>query len=477
MALVTPTCVPIIMCGGMGARLWPLSRDLLPKPFVTLPDGGTMMGELLTSLPELGCTKVVMVTSIAHVGACQAALAASGTELEVTVVAEPAGRGTAPALATALRILANEVGADTVFALLPADHHIDDRPKFNAALQIAVSQAQADKIAVLGIKPTRPSVQFGYIKAALSSDQPWAPVKRFIEKPPLDQARKMLASGDYYWNAGVFVATVRTMTAQLALHAPTVHATAHQLDLLQETAGVWTVAATDYANYPNISIDHAVAEHTDCAVVVPVTDAGWSDLGSWDDFMGLMSADDQGNRISGPAALAAAQGVGVLAAAGRTVAIAGCKDIVVVDTPDAVLVAGKDSNEAVRAVHGQLAERKERCVASPSWEERPWGRYRQLGAEAGWQVKRIEVDPGKRLSLQSHRQRAEHWTVVTGVMQVTVDERTFELSPAASCFIPVGAKHRMANMGTKPAVLIEVQCGDYLGEDDIIRYEDDFGRS
>lgn len=466
----------VALCGGAGARLWPLSRAQLAKPFVTLPGGGTLLGELLESLPALGTDAALLVTSAAQAARCRAAAAARAKPRPpASLVVEPAARGTAPAVATAARLLRARHGGDVCLLLLPADHHIADRAAFGAALRRAAAVARAERrIVLLGVEPDRPATGYGYLRLGAARDG-WHELAGFKEKPGQAEAERLLAAGGHLWNAGVFVATAAVLEEQLAAHAPAVAAAAAALGP-PPPQGDWEPAAAAYEAYPAISFDHAVAERSARLAAVPAA-CGWSDLGTWDDWLATLPADAKGNRSAGEVALADAEGVGALSAGGRLVAVAGVRDVVVVDAPDAVLVTGRGAAAAVREVHGGLAARAHPAVDSPAREERPWGRYRLLGRGPGWQAKSIEVEPGRRLSLQSHAHRSERWTVVRGRIAATVGAEVADLGPGDSCFIPQGAKHRMANPGTELAELVEVQFGAILAEDDIVRYEDDFARS
>lgn len=471
-----PPLVAIVLCGGSGARLWPLSRARKSKPFVTMPGGGTTMGELLGSLPGIGCDEVVFVTSEKQLD--DVAAAAAGLSLPHRTVCEPSARNTAPALAAAMALVSGRHGKEAAFAMLPADHHIPRRDAFNDGIRKGVAAARAaGRIVVLGIEPTSPATGFGYIRAGERDGDALA-VDAFVEKPPVEKAREMIGAGGHFWNAGVFISTVATMEGEFDRHEPSLAKASRALDPGEvPEGGVWRIEPEDYEPFPSVSIDVAVAERTEVAAVVPVADSGWSDLGDWADFLALVEPDGDGNRVVGDAALAGTSGSGVYSQTGRKVVLAGCEGTIVVDMPDALLVTTPGSEGRVREAHAAIAEAGGQGLEFPSVERRPWGNYRQLGAGPGWQVKRIEVDPGKRLSLQSHRHRSETWTVVSGVMRVTVDGKEDDLRPDESRHIPQGAKHRMANPGDVPAVVIEVQSGDYLGEDDIERYEDDFGRS
>ncbi len=464
------------MCGGAGARLWPLSRAHLAKPFVRLPEGGSLINDLLQSLPAVKPDEVLLVTSADHVAHCQAAAAKVPDLPRFSLAIEPCGRNTAAVVATACRMLRARHGDDVCLLILPADHHIPDRKTFNEALLHAAELARADKrIIALGVKPVRPATGYGYLHAGAEREG-WLEVQSYKEKPPLAEAERMLAAGDYLWNAGVFVATAGTLAAEFEAHAPEIAAAAAALEPAPPPTGNWRPEEKGYAAYPALSFDRAVAERSDCMGTVPV-DCGWSDLGTWDDWLRLLKPDAQGNRSSGyEIVLEDTKDVSVLSTGGRLVAVAGCQDVIVIDTSDAILVTGRDRQDAVRAVQHGLVERQHSTSEHPPAEERPWGRYRLLGHGPGWQAKSIEVEPGQRLSLQSHEHRAERWTVVRGRIQAIIGDKTVELTQGETCFIPQGEKHRMINPGEELAELVEVRFGSYLAENDIIRYEDDYAR-
>ena len=465
--------IPVVLCGGSGSRLWPLSRNHKSKAFIELPSGGTMFGNLLDSLPQLGCAEAVIVVSKEQ---CPAALSeAAGTGLDCTFIIEPMSKNTAPALSAAMRAIAGKHGNDVVFAMLPSDLHVANRDIFNARIKKAAEGA-AGRVVVLGIDPTYPATGFGYIKAGKGNGA-IIEVERFIEKPPVSEAKKMLAEGSHYWNTGIFISTVATMAEEFKSCCPELHKAYESLEISKTgSEGVLAIEPKFYEAFPAISIDYAVAEKSDRVFAVVGENPGWSDLGTWADYMSQVPADENGNRVEGDAVLAKTKNSVVHATSGRKVVLAGCDGITVADTPDALLVSSGEASAILREVHAALADSNERCVEFPSFEKRPWGNYRQLGVGPGWQAKRIEVAPKRRLSLQSHKHRHEHWIVVEGIMRITIDGRVSDMKANESCFIPQGAKHRMENPGDSPAVLIEVQCGGYLGEDDIVRYEDDFGR-
>lgn len=467
-----PALVPVILCGGPGSRLWPLSRQLVPKPFIELPQGGSLLGALLNELPFTAPAEVVYVAAKDHIAACLAAHAQARISCPPAVVAEPAARNTAPAVAMAARYVAVRHGPAAVLAVLPADHWIADRKVFNAALVQAAEIAHTGKLVVLGVEPRSPATGYGYIEAKPGAAAALE-VARFIEKPAAEVAQQLLAAGNHYWNAGIFVGTAAAFTQEFEQHAPA----------LAAAAAAWEPAATEvqelpeqqYAQLEAVAIDVAIAEKSSRLAMVPLANSGWSDVGTWEEFRQLLPAADDTNRVAGEAQLVDSHNVSVIANGERLVAVVDCEDINVVDTPDVLLVSKIESSAGMRKLQQQLGD--DSRLIYPSVEQRPWGRYIQLGTGAGWKAKRIEVNPGCRVSLQSHKQRAENWVIVIGEMTVTIDNESKKLTAGESCFIPQGARHRMANETNAPAVLVEVQSGSYLGEDDIVRYADDFGRS
>ena len=472
----SPSFVPVILCGGTGSRLWPYSRTLLPKPFLQLPDGSTMLSTVLDSLRDRNCPQAVIVAATSHVSLCATAVAQAKLACPISIIAEPHSNGTAAAAAAAAAHVRQTQGAQAVLAVMPADRYVGDAGKFAAALEAAVSVAD-DQLVLMGIEPTLPSTRFGYVFVAQAAGVAYK-VSNFVEKPSQGKAQSYIAAGGCYWNAGIFIMRCATYLDALQRHCPRLATRVAKLPDHKHAAGqTWHVPDEFGANLGSLSIDVEVAEKADNLLLLPASDTGWMDLGDWDDFARLLEPDAAGNRLSGNTAITQTRNVNVLAQAGRLVAVAGCDNLNVIDTPDAVLVSAQQDDAAVRKLYKQLQDRRERSVTSPAAEQRPWGNYRQLGSGPGWQVKHIEVNPYSRLSLQSHRQRSEQWTVAEGTVVVTVDAEIRELSAGQSCHIPLGARHRMENPAAVPAVVIEVQSGAYLGEDDIERYEDDFGRS
>ncbi len=468
--------IPAVMCGGSGSRLWPLSRAQLPKPFVELPSGGSLLQETFAGLAGSGAKHVVAICEAEHVASVRTAYQRSGLDVALALIAEPCARNTGPAAAVAARFVAARHGRDAVVALLPADHAIADRKGFVQAVRVAAAAARTGRLAVLGIYPAHPSTGYGYIRAGKPAEGGWSELEAFIEKPDLQRAQQMIESGSHYWNAGVFAACAGMLAEQFAKHAPEIAGVAGQLEVPAGNAD-WHPDAEAYAKFPSISIDYAIAEKTAEAAVVPDVDVGWSDVGSWSSYAKLLPAQADGNRSTGEAKFAESRNCATYSTTGRLVAVAGLEDTVVVDTADALLVAKAGSDGAVRRIYDQLARAADLRALSPTVEKRPWGSYSVLASGPGFKIKRITVDAGQRLSLQSHKHRSEHWTTSSGVMTVTIGVRTFDQARDSSCHIPQGAKHRMANRTSEPAEIIELQLGDYLGEDDIERYEDDYERA
>ena len=467
--------IPVVMCGGSGSRLWPLSRAQLPKPFVELPSGGTLLQQTFAGLAGLAPKQVIAICAAEHLANVRAIFRISGLAADLNAIAEPLARNTGPAAAVAARFAGERFGADAVLALLPADHVVENRPEFCRALARAAAAAGRDRLAVLGIKPDRQSDQYGYIKAGKDQGDGWCEVASFIEKPDAQSAQRMIDAGGHYWNAGVFVAKAGVLSREFAAHAPEIARAAAGLDVSE--TGDWFPDSGRYADFPDISIDYAVAEKTDRAALVPDVDAGWSDVGSWHSFAQLIPAAADGNRATGRAQFVSCADCASFSTTDRLIALVGLEKAVVVDTADALLVLGPQAASEAGDIYRKLVAADDLCALSPPCEQRPWGRYWVLAAGPGFKLKRVEVEPGARLSLQSHEQRSEHWTVVSGTMTVTVGEKVFDLAVDDSCHVPRQARHRMANRTDRPAVVIELQLGDYLGEDDIRRYEDDYQRA
>lgn len=460
----------VILAGGSGSRLWPLSRQHLPKQFLAL-DGKTSL--LQTTINRLAPTiqgkDVLIVTQESH-----AKGEAYHTLLPYQSLYEPVGRNTAPAIALAAAYL-TAGGDDPVMVILPADHIIKDEVLFRERLNTAIAAAENGGLITFGIRPTRPDTGFGYIKTAREMRSGVYPVERFTEKPDLATAERFLAEGDYYWNSGMFVWKASVILEEIRRHVPEVHRVTR--DILAEAArGDFQQAAmTHFAAMPAISIDYGVLEKSDKVVLIPC-DIGWNDVGSWQAVHEISEKDGDGNAIQGNV-IALGCKDSLIRSEKRLVAAIGVEGMCIVETPDALLVASKDQTQRVREVVEVLQARGATEHVSHTRVNRPWGNYTVLeeGRE-GFKIKRIEVAPGGRLSLQSHGRRSEHWVVVSGTATVTRGEEVITVHRNQSTYIPMGVKHRLENRGAEPLRIVEVQVGEYLGEDDIQRYDDQYGR-
>ena len=462
---------PVLLSGGAGTRLWPLSREAYPKQFLPLAGADTMLQATWSRVAPIAGFPPIVVAGEDHRFLVAEQLRQVGAPTPA-IVLEPVGRNTAPAIAAAA-LQATAGGDDPVLLVLPSDHVVRDVEAFRAAVDAALPAAEAGALVTFGIVPSAPETGFGYIQAEAGDGV--RKVLRFVEKPDAATAQGYLAEGGYYWNSGMFLFRASRFLEELAAFRP---------DILEGVRAALREARRDgdfirldrdaFAATPADSIDYAVMEKTDAAMVLPV-DIGWNDVGSWSALWDVAERDAQGNAQIGD--VIAVDSRNSYAHARRLVALVGVDDLVVVETDDAVLVARKDRVQQVKDVVARLKSEQRSQAALHREVHRPWGSYDSVDMGERFQVKRIKVKPGAALSLQSHRHRAEHWIVVSGTARVTRDHDVFELHANQSAYIPIGAKHRLENPGTEVLELIEVQSGDYLGEDDIVRYEDVYGRS
>ncbi len=468
--------VPVVIAGGVGSRLWPMSRAQLPKQFIDFPgqQGSLFQATLkrLEGLSDLQCPVVVCNKDHRFLVAEQ--LRQLG-KAENTIMLEPFGRNTAPAVALAAMQVAAQ-NPEAVLLILPSDHLIDDKQVFHAAVKKAYELARSGALATFGIVPDVPETGYGYIERGAAADIEGAfLVSSFQEKPDAATARKYLDAGSYLWNSGMFLFAAANYLAELEQYAPQMFAACQKaFAAIVADSKFLTITAQSFESCPSDSIDYAVMEHTENAVVVPL-DAGWNDLGAWDALWDVQTKDDQGNVCLGDV-LTAGVSDSYIQAGSRLVAAVGIEDAVVVETADAVLVAKRHQVQAVKEIVKQLESAEREEATNHTLVYRPWGSYQSLAKGDGYQVKHIVVNPGASLSLQMHHHRAEHWTVIKGAGMITCDEKEFMLHPNESTFIPLGSKHRLANPGEAPVEIIEVQVGEYLGEDDIVRFEDRYGR-
>lgn len=476
--------IPVILSGGSGSRLWPLSRELYPKQLLPLVNDTTMLQD--TALRTAGIDDIappLIVCNEEHRFMVAEQLRQVGLPAS-SIMLEPCGRNTAPAIAlAALEALANE--QNPVLLVLPADHVMSDGAAFRTAVIAGAEVAASGKLATFGIVPTAPETGYGYIKAGEelkwlkveggNLSKPVFDITSFVEKPDRTTAEQYLASGDYYWNSGMFMFAAQRYLEELERYAPEMLAVCQDaFDKAGRDMDFIRLPRDVFAACPSNSIDYAVMERTADAVVIPL-DAGWNDVGAWSALWEIGTRDAAGNVVKGDVVLQATSNC-LINAGSRLVATVGVSDHVIVETADAVLVAHKDRVQDVKSIVNQLNAlgRKESVMHRKAY--RPWGAYESVDCDDRFQVKRITVNPGASLSLQMHHHRAEHWIVVKGTAKVTRGDEVILLSENQSVYIPLGVTHRLENPGVIPLELIEVQSGSYLGEDDIVRFEDVYGR-
>jgi len=468
--------IPLILSGGSGTRLWPVSRKNLPKQFLALAGQRTLFQQTVhraRMLPDAAAP--IVVSSDDHRFLVAEQLQELGIE-DASIVLEPLARNTAPAIALGA-LLALERSKDAILLVLPADHVIGDDAAFSSAIASALHQAYNDWLLTFGIRPDRAETGFGYIQRGAALDDHVFSVGRFVEKPNLEIAEQYVASGEFDWNSGMFLFKASRYLEELATHAPAIlEAARSAYERAKVDLDFVRIDAESFAQAPSDSIDYAVMEKTKRAAVVPVS-CGWSDIGSWEALWLSSDKDERGNHIEGDVIAMDTSGSLIWSHNRHLVATLGLEDVIVVTTADATLVAKRDVSQDVKRIVDQLktAVRSEHELHRVV--RRPWGSYDSLEASDRFQVKRIVVKPGASLSLQMHYHRAEHWIVVSGVAEVTCDDKVFLLSENESTYIPLGSRHRLRNPGKVPVELIEVQSGSYLGEDDIVRFDDVYGRA
>ncbi len=464
---------PVILCGGSGTRLWPLSRKSFPKQFVPLIDGKCLLQltlERVLPLTEGEAEAIVCVGSEEHRFLISEAIetaSASGV-----VILEPSPRNTAAAMAlAALRAAA----PDQLLLYCPADHHIPDAAAFAAMVERGAGSAKSGAIVTFGVTPTFPSTGYGYIERGPASADDCYSVKRFVEKPNLQTAQEMVLGGQVYWNAGIFLCTAGALLEAMHTHAPDILVRCRQAMKAATVEGAFVrPEPISFASCRSASIDYTVMEHHKNVAVVSFHGT-WCDVGSWNAVADLVAPDECGNQIVGDG-LAIASTKTFIHAPNRPVVALGTHDLLIIDTPDALLVAARSAAEEVKNVVAQLESRRTPEASFHRKVDRPWGWYDTIQNGERFQVKRISVKPGASLSLQKHHHRAEHWVVVEGTAEVTKGSEVFLLTENQSTFIPLGEIHRLHNPGRTALEMIEVQSGSYLAEDDIVRYDDNYGR-
>ena len=467
--------IPVIMSGGSGSRLWPLSRQLNPKQFLPLADNSlSMLQSTLQRLDGLGAALPQLICNEQHRFLAAEQLRMMGLE-KANILLEPVGRNTAPAIALAALAALGE-SEDPILLVLAADHLIKDIAAFQASIQVALPLAQSGKLVTFGIVPTHAETGYGYIEKGGSSGIGGFDVNRFVEKPDLVTAQEYLANGSYFWNSGMFMFRASRYLQELETFRPDILAACRAaLAGGSQDMHFTRVDEAAFAACPDNSVDYAVMEKTSDAVMVPL-DAGWSDIGSWAALWDVSDKDEQGNVFKGDVLNQRSNNTYVHADS-RLVATVGLDDLVIVETKDAVLVAHKDHVQDVKKIVEQLKSGSRTEHINHREVYRPWGVYDSVDNGHRYQVKRITVKPGAKLSVQMHHHRAEHWIVVSGTAKVTNGEKTYLVCENESTYIPIGQIHALENPGVIPLELIEVQSGSYLGEDDIVRFEDKYGRT
>ncbi|MEM7565207.1 MAG: mannose-1-phosphate guanylyltransferase/mannose-6-phosphate isomerase [Pseudomonadota bacterium] len=465
--------IPTILSGGSGTRLWPLSRKMYPKQFLSLMHDETMLQKTLVRLRGIDHKSPMIICNNEH----RFIVAEQARQIDIedaAIILEPFGRNTAPAIAVAA-LCALHDDQDAILLVLAADHEIKDEIAFRKAIDQAKPLAEAGKLVTFGIVPTYPATGYGYIQSGEEVGEGFS-VAEFVEKPDKRTAEQYISLGDYYWNSGMFMFRAESYLQELNRFQPEMleHCKAACANITEDI-GFLRIDAEAFAQCESDSIDYAVMEKTDLACVIPL-DAGWSDIGSWSSLWDQGEKDQQGNATRGDVMLTDTRN-SLIHSESRLVATVGVKDLVIVETPDAIMVANKDKSEEVKQIVAQLSEQKREEENFHRIVYRPWGSFDSVDENEGYKVKRITVKPGARLSKQMHHHRAEHWVVVRGTARVFRDDEIFDLHENESVFIPLGATHYLENPGDTPLDIIEVQSGSYLGEDDIVRFEDMYGRS
>ena len=467
--------LPVILSGGVGSRLWPLSREAHPKPLIKLFDGESMLQKTYKRAHEVSTSdEILTVTNRELFFSTQDDFEETCVSLKNnTFLLEPVGRNSTAAIAVAAQYALTQHGPDCIILAMPADHLIDNISAFKQALSQGKKLASQGMLVTFGIKPSLPKTGYGYILANGNK------VQKFVEKPNKKTAEQYIKNGSYFWNSGIFCMRASTFLEELSLFEADIAEQASKsiINAKRSSGENWKqfqIQRRDFEKIKSISVDYAVFEKSQKVAIVPC-DIGWSDIGSWSELGALYQNDEHNNNIFGNVICKETQDC-VIHADNRLVATLDVKDLIIADTSDALLVAHKDRTQDVSTIVDTLKSRNDNTFKEFPTMHRPWGTYTILQVYAGFKIKRIEVKPGARLSLQSHKHRSEHWVVVRGNALVTNGDKMIKLKPSQSTHIPVGHKHRLENTGTEKLIVIEVQCGEYLSEEDIVRYEDAYGR-
>jgi mannose-1-phosphate guanylyltransferase / mannose-6-phosphate isomerase len=477
--------IPVIICGGAGTRLWPVSREAFPKPLLKLADGESLLQKTFLRASHVAeTTEVLIVTSRdTYFLTKDECVEVEHNVSQIGFILEPMARNTAAAIGVAADVIRERHGPEAIMLVMPADQLIENEPAFRNAVAHAADTAQRGALVTFGIRPTSPETGYGYIgheERPLDGTQAAHKVVHFVEKPELSVAKELVADGRHLWNAGMFCFRADSLLNELAALAasvsePALAAVAKAKRSTSDDGYVIELDASQFRNVENISIDYAVMERSSKVAVVPC-DMGWSDIGSWQSISALTPSDERGNRVHGTAELHDVDDCFVRSN-GRLIGVVGVHDLIIVDTEDALLIAARDRAQDVKHIVSRLKAANHDAYRLHRTVHRPWGTYTVLEEGDRFKMKRIVVKPGAALSLQMHHHRSEHWIVVRGFAEIVNGDRVITLQPNESTYIPAGHKHRLINPGVVDLVLIEVQCGEYLGEDDIVRFEDVYGRA
>lgn len=462
----------LILAGGVGSRFWPFSRVLEPKQFINILGKESLLQDTIRRIKGLVSeTRIYIITNKSYFYELKKQIEKFRIP-ESNILLEPEGKNTAPAIGLSARLIEKQ-NKNATLIVLPADHYIKDVARFKLTLRQAIARAQDNLLVTLGIKPSKPSTGYGYVKIGRRSQVTghryrYYKVEKFLEKPSLEKARKYSTSNKYFWNSGMFVWKVSVFMDELQRYLPDLYSQLSLVDSQDDIAKIWP-------NLKPISVDYGIMEHSQRIALIPA-DFGWSDLGSWDSLRELLPKDKKGNVMQADSVDCDSEGICVFSKSNRLIATIGLKDLIIADTPDALMVCNKHKTQDVKRIVEHLKKRNRKEHLAHLTDKRPWGSFTVLQDSPGFKIKLIEIEPEKRLSLQSHKIRAEHWVVVTGRAKVTRGNTVRFIQSNQSIYIPKGVKHRLENPDQSPLKIVEVQTGSYLEEDDIQRFDDDFNR-